>query len=384
MKYKLLIMNKKDQKNSSSRSAKKLSFLKKSSRFFSNGLFKTIAKHSILPATIFNSMQLTAINKEFNRFWGIEEKRHKIKKNPNFSTFTLGSPTCLWSYYFKDQESIDELYSKYALRPFRAKTSDGIKLCGMHFVSSRGHQTNARTLIVFNGNGELYKIGSSAWLLRLLKDSPVPYNIVMFDHRETGNSTGKAHSKGLILDGEAIYDHVNIVLDVHEDQIDLCGFSLGGAIATLVKARHSATEGALISNRSFQSLEHAVKGMFSKLANPLENFLAKIATNITKRSGWVLDPFDAWKSITSRKMVICHENDPIVAHSASMEKALVEEDLIHDCKHVRLVQKNPDKNIRNHHVQPLSYYNDHKGNDVEKSVLEFLLNFDKKTLEGVS
>ncbi|MCH9631050.1 MAG: hypothetical protein S4CHLAM37_10630 [Chlamydiia bacterium] len=377
-------MNKKDQKSSDIHVKKKLSFFKKSSSFFAAGIFKKIAKHSILPATIFNSAQLTIINKEFNRFWGIEEKQHRVKKNPNFSTFTLGSPTCLWSYYFKDQESINELYSKYSPKPLKAKTKDGIKLCGMHFVSNRGHQANARTLIVFNGNGELYKIGSSAWLLRLLKDSPVPYNIVMFDHRETGNSSGKAHSKGLILDGEAIYDYVNVVLDVHEDQIDLCGFSLGGAIATLVKARHSATGGALISNRSFQSLDHAVKGVFTKLANPLERFLSKIATTITKRSGWVLDPFDAWKSITSRKMVICHERDPVVAHSASMEKALFEDDLIDDCKHVRLVQKNPDKNIRNHHVQPLSYYNDHKGNDVEKSVLDFLLNSNKKTLEIVS
>lgn len=338
-------------------------------------LARGIVKRSILPATNFHTLQISKITKEFERFWGLKDQNPTFVQNPNFSTFTLGNPKCLWSYYFPTTSSIAGLRQTYQLEPFQVKTSDNAELCGMHFKEKRADHKNARTLIVFNGNGELYKIGSAAWILRLLQRSPIPFNVVMFDHRECGNSSGKANATGLILDGEAIYNYVHTVLKVPKDQIDLCGFSLGGAIATLIKYKHKDSNGALISNRSFHSLENAVSGYFKKLPTPFSRLFGNLASLLAKKSDWKLDPFHAWENMPGRKMVICHEKDPIISYCASLEKALFDKDLTKECHHILLRQKKPDDLIRNHHVQPLCSYNDQNGNDVEKEILSFLLKF---------
>jgi len=346
----------------------------KLSSFFSSGLFKLIAKHSILPATIFTKMQVSKINRSFEAFWGLSDEQPCLNIIPQkFSTVTLGKPINLWTYYFPTMEEILSLRQHYSISSFNVHTKDNISLCGMHFKDKRVSLNEGRTLIIFGGNGDLYKIGSAAWLFKLLQKSPVPFHLVLFDHRECGNSQGKAHAKGLIQDGEAVYHYVNKELGVDENHIDLCGFSLGAAVATLVKARHKATKGCLISNRSFQSLDKAVKGMFSHLFNPISNLLSKAAVKITHSSGWILDPFEAWKTIQSRKMVICHEEDPVICYTASMEQALHEENLLKECHHIKLIQKCHKKTIINHHVEPLSSYNDHLGNDVESTILQFLL-----------
>lgn len=340
----------------------------------SNKLFKWIAKHSILPATIFSKIQVDAAHKQFNTFWGLENTPVCIKQPSRFSTFTLGIPPNLWSYHFPTLEEIHEVRKHYQLQPFQTVTEDGVTLCGTHFQDHRAAtDPSTRTLIVFCGNGELYKIGSSAWLLKLLKDAAVPFNIVMFDPRECGHSEGEAHAQGLVMDGEAIYQYVKQQLHMSEDKIDLCGFSLGAAIATLVKAQHPHTQGVLISNRSFQSLDHAVRGIFSRLAEPFAKVLGKIASKLRHYTGWNLDPLQAWKTITSPKMVICHAEDRVISHCASLEQGLSQENLLTECYHIHLHQKDPDLNISNHHVQPLSFYNDQHGRDVEKSILDFLV-----------
>lgn len=336
-------------------------------------LLKWIAKHSILPATIFTKPQVNAIHQEFCRFWGLENSLPSLKQPSRFSTFTLGAPLNLWSYYFPSFAEIQALRARYTLEPIQVHTQDNVTLCGMHFRDLRAvNHPQARTLIVFGGNGELYKIGASAWIFKLLKHSSIPFNIVMFDLRECGYSTGVAHSQGLVLDGEAIYQYVKSKLHVPEDHIDLCGFSLGAAIATLVKAKHPHTQGALISNRSFQSLDHAVKGIFARLIKPFSQLFGLLASKLRHTSGWDFNPLEAWTTISSPKMVICHPKDPVVSHCASLEKGLEKHNLLNGCLHVQLHQKDPLLNISNHHVQPLSFYNDQHGQDAETVVFNFL------------
>lgn len=364
-------MKNKQKKSPSVQGSSFLGFFSKIQSLCASGFFKLVAKRSILPATIFTKLQIASVNKEFHRFWDLENKTPTLKTPPRFSTFTLGIPINLWSYYFPTIEKIQELRAHYKPSPLQVMTQDGVTLCGMYFQDKRSHQVPSRTLIVFGGNGTLYKIGSSAWLLKLLKDSPTPFNIVMFDYRECGLSKGTANAEGLLLDGRAVYDHVRTVLQVPEDNIDLYGFSLGAAIATLVKANHPHTRGVLINNRSFQSLSHAIQGIFKPF--PLSQFFSQFSSAITKRSGWALNPLEAWKTITSPKMVICHSQDPVVRHCASLERGLLTENLLQDCHHIHLIQKNPHLKIRNHHVQPLGFYNDHHGRDAQTKILEFLL-----------
>jgi hypothetical protein len=337
-------------------------------------LLKWIAKYSILPATIFTKLQVNTIHQEFCRFWGLENSLPSFKQPARFSTFTLGSPLNLWSYYFSTLADMEALRARYTLNPLQVHTQDDVTLCGMHFQDHRAaSHPQARTLIVFGGNGELYKIGASAWLFKLLAHSSTPFNIVMFDLRECGYSTGVAHAQGLVLDGETIYQYVKSTLQVSEDHIDLCGFSLGAAIATLVKAKHPHTQGSLISNRSFQSLDHAVQGIFNRFSKPFSQFFGLLASKLTHTAGWALNPLEAWETISSPKMVICHPEDPVVSHSASLEQGLEKHNLLNACVHIQLHQKDPLLSISNHHVQPLSFYNDQHGQDAETVIFHFLV-----------
>lgn len=355
------------------KAAKKRSLLSLTDRL-SCSLAKAIAKPSILPATIFSKNQVALSKQEFNRFWGFDTKKPDLNPHEKFGTFTLKQPKSLWIYYFPNEESIHNLKKTYEPIPFKIRTDHHTKICGMRFKYKGHPKQHKRYLIVFNGNGELYRLGAHAWLFKLLKDLPdTSFDIIMFDHRECGFSSGKAHAKGLVKDGEAVYDFVKNTLGATEDQIDLCGFSLGAAIATLVKAKHPDTKGALISNRSFQSLDHAVQGFFTTLSKPLKTILGPLAKKIALKSGWTLDPLEAWKNITSRKMVIVHEKDPVIHHSASLEKGLKDAKLLTNCHLINLKQKNPHQKIKNHHVQPLSFYNDQEGHDVENQIKNFLL-----------
>lgn len=345
-------------------------------RLFLLRISKAIAKPSILPATIFSKRQINQITQEFNRFWGMEKKTPCLKQHEKFSTFTFRKPKSLWTYYFPNEKSISELKRLYRPTPFNIKTEDQTKLCGMHFKYQGPSRKHRRYLIIFNGNGELYRIGAQAWLFKLLtKHSSISYDIIMFDHRECGFSKGKAHAEGLVKDGEAIYLFVKNSLYASDDQIDLCGFSLGAAIATLVKSKYPHSQGVLISNRSFQSLDHVIKDIFSVIKGPLRRFFYILAKKITHISGWKLDPLSAWKTISSRKMVITHQEDPIIPHNASLAKALKKENLLEKCHYIALHQKNSHTKIKNHHVQPLSSYMDQHGNDVENEVFNFLNKF---------
>ena len=332
-----------------------------------------IAKHSILPATIFTKFQVDVIHRQFSSFWGLIDELPSFKKPSRFSTFTLGAPCNLWTYYFPTITDILAIRERYILQPLQITTKDGFTLCGMHFQDQRSlYHSNTRTLLVFGGNGELYKMGASAWLFKLLQRSSNPFNIIMFDPRECGYSEGRAHAKKLVEDGETVYQYVVHELGVEEDSLDLYGFSLGAAVATLVKANHPTTQGVLISNRSFQSLHHAVKGIFSRLQHPFSYLCSKLASQLQHHAGWDLQPLQAWKSIQSPKMVICHSDDPVISYCASLERGLHEEDLLHTCHHIHLRQKDPMMMISNHHVQPLSFYNDQHGHDVELEILQFL------------
>lgn len=338
---------------------------------FIKSFAKRLVTYCVLPTTLFRKNQIAAVNKTFNQFWF--SNAPIISKPPSkFSTVTLGTPISLWSYTFPKEADRSTLKTDYTPIAFQAPAEDGSLLCGTLFKATK-HSAQGRTLLVFGGNGSLYKIGCHAWLLKLLQHSPIPFNIVMFDPRGCGNSEGVAHADGLIADGESIYQYTHTVLGVKEDNIDLCGFSLGAAIATLVKAKHPDTKGVLISNRSFQSLDHAVKSFFSPFKATIGKLLGNLASMITKKSGWILNPLDAWETITSPKMVICHKKDPVVRYCGSLEKALSSCDLLKQCHAIHLVQKNKKLPIYNHHVQPLSFYNDHLGQDAEGQIFQFLL-----------
>lgn len=333
----------------------------------------TITKSSLLPATIFTKKQIAQINAFFEVFWGLRKGSLSFSSPLHYSTVTLGQPKNFWTYFFQNDKQVQELRQAYTPLPFTLMSSDHISLCGCHFKKTKNSALPPRALIVFGGNGELYRIGSSGWLFKLLATAAVDFDIIMFDPRECGNSQGKAFAKGLVEDGIAVFSYVEKTLGFAQDQIDLYGFSLGGAIATLVKYHFKETKGCLINNRSFQSLDKAIQEIFSPLGNSLKFFLGAHAKKMARHHAWNLSPLEAFIELPCRKLLISQHQDPVVRYRASLEKGLKDRQLLSTCEHLLLIPKKSSSFILNHHVQPLSFYNDPTGKDAQMRVLEFLL-----------
>ena len=56
-------------------------------------------------------------------------------------------------------------------------------------------------------------------------------NILLFDYRGYGKSTGKPSEWGLYIDAQAVYDYVRQRTDLIQEKIIFYGHSLGGAVA---------------------------------------------------------------------------------------------------------------------------------------------------------
>lgn len=326
----------------------------------------------ILPATLFSKKQIALIEDSFLKFWDPRFSLSKIENPKTFSTFTLGNPINLWTFYFPDEVSRKTLINSYDLCPLKIVSFDKTIIHGTLFKRKKTKAGCSRLMVMFGGNGELYKIGSSAWIFSLLDKSLADYDIAFFDPRECGRNEGFASAEGLIRDGKAVVDELLKMLSISIDLVDMCGFSLGAAIATHVKSLYPGSQGVLISNRSFQTLEKAILGIFHPLGPFFSAWFGKWALKLAEGSGWKLSPLEAWISIKSPKLVICHPKDPIIQHKASLEKGLHDIDLLQACMHIQLMQKDSKQKIKNHHVEPLKSYNDQAGKDAQELILEFL------------
>jgi len=133
-------------------------------------------------------------------------------------------------------------------------TSDGLTLHAW-FVA---HDSAVANLLLAHGNaGNLSD--RTEWLARLHQS--IPANLLMFDYRGYGRSTGSPSEEGCYRDAEAAYDwlagkHPGLPIIAH-------GHSLGGAVAIELACRRSVR--GLIIESSFTSARDMAKLMFGPL-----------------------------------------------------------------------------------------------------------------------
>ncbi|CAF4695797.1 unnamed protein product, partial [Rotaria sp. Silwood2] len=92
-------------------------------------------------------------------------------------------------------------------------------------------------------------------------------NILLFDYRGYGKSTGAPSEAGLYTDALAVYNYVRKRNDINQQKIFLFGRSLGGAVA-LHLASHLAQTNAtpslygIIVENTFTSIPDMAKRLF--------------------------------------------------------------------------------------------------------------------------
>lgn len=283
-------------------------------------LIANLAKRIFYPAVLSSTSSKTyqVAQQRFSSFWQANvNDRSFYQGQADLSTLGtqgnfIDNPYGLWAPYFRD--TCKNILATYRPREFRIKTPDDCAITGHYFEHARSQEPNARVLLVFGGNGELYPQGGAcAPLLQILHDHPTPYSFLLMYPRGVGTSSGTISSRGLLLDGESLYQYAQH-LGYAEDRIDLYGQSMGGAVAAHVKSLHPHTGGTVVLDRTFSKLstvasDHAKNFPFHPVG---------LVRGLCHASGWDLDNVSAVKKIRDPVYIYHHEDDWVMRNQGSL------------------------------------------------------------------
>ncbi|CAF1238336.1 unnamed protein product [Rotaria sordida] len=143
------------------------------------------------------------------------------------------------------------------------ETSDNEKLHG-YLIKQNHHSNECETLIFFHGNAG--NIGHRLQNVHLLYQA-CNINVLLFDYRGYGKSTGKPSEAGFYIDAQAVYDYVRKRTDLNQEKIFFFGRSLGGAVALHLASHLAETNETLplycvIVENTFTSIPDMAKRLF--------------------------------------------------------------------------------------------------------------------------
>ena len=285
-----------------------------------------IARWMIYPAAspfISNAQTQKLADKHFDRFWKTFETRNTGRRTADGDIHFENEFN---SWFPKENENaktgthtkLDAVRNTYTPTEITLESPDGKTLHG-HYIKHKDADTpGAKVILAFGGNGEPYRFGSvTNWMQEMLCESETPHSFLMIDPRGVFKSTGKPTQDGLVLDADTLYQYAKN-LGYDENDIILYGHSMGGAIATHLKALHTDSNAPLILSRTFSSL--------SKVSEHISNQLPLMPTRLVKwilrNLGWKFDNVEQLSKIKSPVHIFNHERDWVIPEFASLTKAM--------------------------------------------------------------
>lgn len=248
--------------------------------------------------------------------------------------------------------------SDFEVVPTQVVTPDGAALSTTLFRHRKGNEATP-VVIDFQGNASLKGMGSWDWILQDSIDKNIPVNLVVFDYRSVGKSTGTfTRPKDLVVDGSSIVDWIRTVMKTPDDRINLYGMSLGGAVAVKTMAADERLTGWIVNERSFSSLETLIRAWASHLSWFLKP-LVPIVIWTLKNQDLELDAAADMEKLKARKLVVYHAADPVVLYRGSMARKFPQ----------HAFQLQGGCNIDNHHCAGLENYD-----GARERVSKFMLN----------
>lgn len=157
------------------------------------------------------------------------------------------------------------------------ETEDGERLHGWWVTTSRSHATGH--LLFFHGNAG--NIGDRVAFANLLASAG--FDVMLFDYRGYGRSTGKPDEPGTYLDARAARDAMVARADCDPARVIYLGESLGAAVAA--ELAQSSPPRALILQSPFTSLRDVARRHY-----PLPRFLIPDAYPTIRRIRWIDAP----------------------------------------------------------------------------------------------
>jgi len=165
-------------------------------------------------------------------------------------------------YYPDRQVGLTPAYFRIPFEDVRIETGDGETLAGWYVEAADGAAepcANSLTVMLCHGNGG--DIGDRLMTVQTFRDMGL--NVLLFDYRGYGDSTGRPSEQGTYTDAMAVWEYLTRERGARPDRIVIFGRSLGSAVGTWLAKR--VEPAALVLESAFTSAPDMAGRMFPYL-----------------------------------------------------------------------------------------------------------------------
>lgn len=144
---------------------------------------------------------------------------------------------------------------------------------------------------------------------------------MLFNFRGVGLSfPAPTTQEDLVTDARTVMKYL-LGSGVHPHNILLYGHSLGGCVATLLRAEYPG--GPLVHDRSFVSLDKVVLGWVRTTPSAVKWVVRTMLPAVMRALGWQMDVRKSWEKVKGNAIVLYHKRDQIINFDhASLEQHL--------------------------------------------------------------
>jgi len=141
------------------------------------------------------------------------------------------------------------------------------------FVYHKGISDKIPTIVYFHEND--YYPPARLYTIQQYWDSQDKYNVIMVDYKGYGLSEGFTSEEGVLIDSEAIFEHVLSMEEIDQDQIYLLGCSMGGFPSINVATKYQEKIKGFILQNTLVNVEHLVSTKYPPIS-PILPYILRI------------------------------------------------------------------------------------------------------------
>ena len=161
-------------------------------------------------------------------------------------------------YYPTSSVALTPAAERMEYEDVRIKTQDGETIAGWYVPAATNRE---RAPVLLDCHGNAGNIGDRVWSVQTFHN--LGLNVLIFDYRGFGESTGKPTEQGTYLDAMAAWDYLTRQKGFPTNQVIVFGRSLGGSVASWLAEQ--VNPGALAIESVFTSAPDMARKMFPYL-----------------------------------------------------------------------------------------------------------------------
>jgi alpha/beta superfamily hydrolase len=190
-----------------------------------------------------------------------------------------------------DEAAREKLKTQKNAQQVDFRTEKGEKIEGMYFSDG----DDRKTILLCSGSHQSFEFYTEPMINKFRS---LGYNVLVFNYTGFGNSEGSISEEGVYRSSDAAYRFLVKDMQIPRANIICWGYSLGGAAATHLAAKHGID---IVLDRTFSS---ASRVAYSKAPKGLKNF-----TKFIFDIGLKFNNLKKLKKISSKVVIFSGDND---------------------------------------------------------------------------